>query len=275
MTMLAIFAMLASVFFLAERVIPSRTQALLRRGFFADVMYVPIHYLMRVVINGTVAVMLVHWASQNLPTGTIAILASKPLWVQVLALLLVLDFFFYVMHRLKHRWLWWWRLHETHHSSTDLDWLSTVRFHPLEKALDRLIFLLPLLVLGVSDEALLIWAAVDAFWGMLIHSNVNLRLGPLIYVFNGPELHRWHHSPDLRLQQRNFSNNFSLFDWLFGTAYLVSEEPMTFGLADPAYPQGNLWRQFSYAFRPSPTDPASSSLTLSHSQAKPESAGQH
>lgn len=251
MKMLVLFACLASVFLVAERFRPARAQRLLRRGFFTDVLYVPIHFFMRVIINGTVAVFLVGWARETLPPRTIALLADSPLWAQVLTLLLVLDFFFYVIHRLKHRWRWWWRLHETHHSSQDLDWLSTVRFHPLEKALDRVIYLLPLLALGVSDEALLIWAGVDAFWGMLIHSNLNVRMGPLIYVFNGPEMHWWHHARDARYQQRNFGNNFSLFDWLFGTAYLRPDVPQDFGIEDRAYPEGNLWRQFWYAFRPS------------------------
>lgn len=252
MTMLFIFSVLALGFVVMERVLPSRSQLLLRRGFIADVLYVPIHYFMRVFINGTIAVTLVHWAGQTFPARTVAVLAGEPLWLQVLALLLVLDFFFYVMHRLKHRWTWWWRLHETHHSSIDLDWLSTVRFHPLEKVLDRVVYLLPLLVLGVSDGALITWAAVDAFWGMLIHSNLNLRLGPLIYIFNGPELHRWHHSPNARFQRCNFGNNLSCFDWVFGTAYLPDETPVEFGIEDSAYPQNDIWKQFMYAFRRRP-----------------------
>ena len=256
MKMLVLFACLASLFLVAERLRPARSQPLLRRGFFADVLYVPIHFFMRVIINGTVAVLLAAWARENLPSGTSAMLAEAPLWLQVLVLLVVLDFFFYVIHRLKHQWHWWWRLHETHHSSQDLDWLSTARFHPLEKVLDRVIYLLPLLVLGVSDEALLIWAGVDAFSGMLIHSNLDIRLGPLIYVFNGPEMHLWHHARDARYQQHNFGNNFSLFDWIFGTAYLGPRVPEAFGVDDPAYPEGNLWRQFWYAFRPSaPVNP--------------------
>lgn len=250
MTMLILFACLATVFVVAERLLPARKQRLLRRGFVTDVLYVPIHFFMRVVINGTVAVALGSWARGNLPAGTTAVLADSPLWLQVLVLLVVLDFFFYVIHRAKHQWDWWWRLHETHHSSQDLDWLSTVRFHPLEKVLDRVIYLLPLLVLGVSDEALLVWAGVDAFFGMLIHSNLDIRLGPLIYVLNGPEMHRWHHARDAGSQQVNFANNFSIFDWLFGTASLPSGSPGTFGVDDASYPEGNLWKQFWYAFRP-------------------------
>lgn len=248
--MLVIFAAIACLFVAAERLFPVRAQPLFRRGFFTDVVYVAIQYGLRVIINGTVAVALVEMGRRVLPPEAIGVLRGRPLWAQALVLLLVLDFFFYAMHRLKHRWGWWWRLHETHHSSIDLDWLSSARFHPLEKVLDRTIFLLPLTVLGASDEAVLIWAAVDAFFGMLIHSNVKWRIGPLIYVFVGPEMHRWHHAMDRDRRECNYGNNFSIFDWLFGTAYLTREEPARFGVDSPAYPEGNLVKQFFYAFRP-------------------------
>ena len=131
--MLASFATIAVFFLAAERWWPIRRQPLIRRGFFADVVYVPIHYLMRVVINGTVAVALTETGVRILPGWSLGVLRGQPVWLEALVLLVVLDFFFYVMHRLKHRWGWWWRLHETHHSSADLDWLSSARFHPLEK----------------------------------------------------------------------------------------------------------------------------------------------
>lgn len=248
--LLLIFAAMAFVFFLAERLAPLRPQPIFRQGILADLFYIPIHYLMRIVINGTLAVSLSHAAHQMLPDYTINVLSDQPTWVQTLTLLFVLDFLFYVMHRLKHRYTWWWRLHETHHSSIEMDWLSTARFHPVEKLLDRTIYLLPLLVLGVSDHAMLIWASVDAFFGMFIHSNLNLRIGFLIYLFVGPEMHRWHHSRLHRYQICNFGNNFSIFDWIFGTAYLTRDEPGECGVADHAYPVGSITRQFLYAFRP-------------------------
>jgi sterol desaturase/sphingolipid hydroxylase (fatty acid hydroxylase superfamily) len=248
--MLAAFAAFALLFAAGERLVPLRPQRLLRRGFAADAAYVVIHYLLRVLVNGTLAVALAAWARRVLPASAIGTLARRPVWVQTLVLLLVLDFLFYVMHRLKHQWRWWWRLHETHHSSVDLDWLSTARFHPLEKILDRVVFLLPILVIGPSDRAVVVWAAVDAFFGMFIHANVRWRLGPLIYVFMGPEMHRWHHSRDQKRRDANYGNNFSVFDWVFGTGYLSPEDPAAFGVDDPDYPIGSLARQFVYAFRP-------------------------
>lgn len=96
----------------------------------------------------------------------------------------------------------------------------------------------------------MIWASVDAFFGMLNHANVRWRLGPLIYVFVGPEMHRWHHALDRDRRECNYGNNLSIFDWMFGTAYVGRDEPTGFGVDDPAYPVGNLVRQFFYAFRP-------------------------
>src|SRR5262249_46547501 len=83
-------------------------------------------------------------------------------------------------------------------------------------------------------------------------ANVTWRIGPLIYVFTGPEMHRWHHALDPGRRECNYGNNFSIFDWMFGTASLPRERPARFGIEDPAYPQDDLVGQFLYAFRRAP-----------------------
>jgi len=248
---LALFACFAALFFVAERLSPIHLdQRIVRTGFATDVLYVGIHYFLRVFVNWKVAGALSDLSTDVLPSQFTNLVEDQPTWIQVVVVLLVLDFMFYVMHRLKHRWRWWWRLHETHHSSKELDWFASVRFHPLEKLLDRLIFLLPLTFLGPSDQALLIWSAVDVFFGMFGHSNVTWRIGPLIFLFIGPEMHRWHHALDPQHRDCNFGNNFSVFDWLFGTAYVANELPAAYGVDDAGYPQTNILKQCIYAFRP-------------------------
>lgn len=250
MTVLAMFAAIAGFFFLAERLIPrAPAQRILRGGFFTDTLYMPVQFLMRVLVSFLAASLLTELGSRAMP-GAVSLLAGRPIWLQALVVIVVLDFFFYVMHRLKHRWHWWWRLHETHHSSREMDFLSSVRFHPLEKLLDRLIFLLPLMVLGADEGALLIWSGVDVFFGMLNHSNTRIRLGPLHMIFVGPEMHLWHHVADPSRRECNFGNNLSIFDWMFGTARLYAEEPDGFGVEAPDYPHENIVRQFFFAFRP-------------------------
>ena len=256
MTLLTIFATLAGTFFLAERLWPRRSQPILRRGVFADALYIPLQYAFRVAVSFTAAALLTQIGRRFFP-GRVDLLAGQPLWLQATVVIVTLDFLFYVMHVLKHRWTWWWRLHETHHSSEQLDFLASARFHPLEKLLDRVIFLLPLTVMGADDPALLIWSTLDAFFGMLNHSNVKWRLGkPLIYVFVGPEMHLWHHALDREHRDCNFGNNLSIFDWMFGTAYAPVESPAAFGIDDRPYPHDNIVRQFLYAFRRSTSGPA-------------------
>jgi sterol desaturase/sphingolipid hydroxylase (fatty acid hydroxylase superfamily) len=245
----AIFAALALVFSAAERLLPLREQRFFRRGFATDVAYIGIHYVLRIAINGTIAATLVEIGARTLPAWSVGTLRDRSIWLQAFVVIVVLDFLFYVMHRLKHRWTWWWRLHETHHSSVELDWLATARFHPLEKVLDRLVFLLPLTVIGPSGGALVIWASVDAFFGLFIHSNVKWRLGPLVYIFVGPEMHRWHHALDRDKRECNYGNNLSVFDWVFGTAYVTRDWPDRFGVDAADYPTDNLFRQFVFAFR--------------------------
>jgi len=250
MKILLIFSIIALVFLLAERLLPARPQRLFRSGLITDGFYAVTSILIRFLVNGTLAVGMSHIGQRYLPDYAVGVLLDQPLWIQAVAVIVILDFFFYVMHRLKHRWTWWWRLHETHHSSRELDWFSSVRFHPLEKLLDRGIYLFPLLFLGVSEESLMILAATDALIASFCHANLNWRIGPLIYVFNGPEMHHWHHACGADRRDCNFGNNLSVFDWLFGTAYLSSHEPREFGVDDRNYPEGNIIRQFFYAFRP-------------------------
>ena len=49
-------------------------------------------------------------------------------------------------------------------------------------------------------------------------------LGPFMkYIFNSPEMHIWHHSYELPADRQrgiNFGISLSLWDWLFGTAYI-------------------------------------------------------
>lgn len=249
---LPIYAAVAAFLLVAERLTPARPQPIFRRGLLTDGLYMVINILLRILFNSFLAIQLTQIGQRHLPSYSIGILLEQPLWLQTVAVILVLDFFFYVTHRLKHRWGWWWRLHETHHSSRDMDWFSGVRFHPLERALDRLIFLCPLLVLGASEEALFTLAVVEGSLTAFHHSNLNWRIGPLIYVFIGPEMHRWHHVVDPARRECNYGNILSIFDWMFGTAYITRENPTEFGLTDKNYPEGNFLKQFAYAFRSSP-----------------------
>jgi ornithine lipid hydroxylase len=159
------------------------------------------------------------------------------------------DFLRYWLHRLAHTWTPLWRLHEVHHSPDKLYTTNVFRFHPFEKALQFLGDTLPFLVLGIGTEVLAYYFVFYAISGLLQHANVDIRLGPLNYIFSGPEVHRWHHSRALEESNNNYAHSFVVWDIVFGTYFRPKQKTVDgLGLIDANYPKGFL-RQLGAPFR--------------------------
>ena len=151
--------------------------------------------------------------------------SSLPVVLQVALGLVLLEFGLYWKHRLAHEWPPLWRFHALHHSVTRLWFLNTGRFH-LVDTLSGLAFGIPvLLVLGAPQDVMIMVSAITAIVGILTHSNVEMRCGWLNFVFNTPELHRWHHSKVLAEGNRNYGENLMLFDLLFATYFNAARRP--------------------------------------------------
>lgn len=142
---------------------------------------------------------------------------TGPLLAQIALGLVVVEAGLYWKHRLAHEWPWLWRFHAVHHSVTRLWFFNTGRFHVVDTATGLLVGMPVLLLLGAPQPVLLMVSAVTAVIGMLTHCNIEMRCGPLNYIFNTPELHRWHHSKVLDEGNRNYGENLMLFDMIFGT----------------------------------------------------------
>jgi sterol desaturase/sphingolipid hydroxylase (fatty acid hydroxylase superfamily) len=82
-----------------------------------------------------------------------------------------------------------------------------------------------LTVLGAPVEILTWQSALGAYIGMLTHANVAMRFGLLNLIFNTPELHRWHHSKDVREGNKNYGESLMLWDLLFGTWFRGDYRP--------------------------------------------------
>jgi sterol desaturase/sphingolipid hydroxylase (fatty acid hydroxylase superfamily) len=246
-------AAFAAVVIALERRFPyDDGQPLFRRGFWNDLgMYTIVQsYVMALVITTIVT-----WFDSLTGVSRLQIISGWPIAVQVIASLVVHDFYIYWFHRWQHNNGKLWRVHEAHHSTDQVDWLSGSRSHSLEILINQTIEFAPLVLLGASPVTLMVKGAIDACWGMWIHSNINVRSGALQYVINGPEMHRWHHAVDNDAHNRNFSTKFAVWDWLFGTAFLPrGRKPAGYGIGDPDFPT-NYFKQHAYAFRPnSPRD---------------------
>ena len=172
-----------------------------------------------------------------------------PLWIQVVLGIIVAEFGLYWGHRIAHEWPPLWRFHAVHHSVTRLWIVNTGRFHFVDSLKSIVGAIIVLLMLGAPMEVLTWLSAVTAFIGMLTHCNVDMRFGWLSSVFNTPELHRWHHSRDLREGNKNYSENIMLWDHIFGTYFNTRERrpPEDIGINE-AMPAEFL-KQLAWPFR--------------------------
>jgi sterol desaturase/sphingolipid hydroxylase (fatty acid hydroxylase superfamily) len=177
------------------------------------------------------------------------LVSGWPIAAQVALFLVSHDLYIYCFHRLQHRSPWLWRIHEAHHATADVDWLSGSRSHALEILVNQTIEFAPILLLGAAPEVAIIKVTIDALWGMYIHANIDVKSGRLQRLLNGPEMHRWHHAREAG--DVNFSTKFAFWDWLFGTAYHPAGKPASYGLRDDdearAFPARYLAQQL-YAF---------------------------
>ena len=118
----------------------------------------------------------------------------------------------FLFHRWQHGSALLWRIHEAHHATTDVDWLSGARSHALEILINQTIELAPIVLLGAAPEVALIKLTLDSIWGMYIHANIDVRSRRLQWIINGPEMHRWHHAIEIR-DGVNFATKFAWWDW--------------------------------------------------------------
>ncbi len=218
-----------------ERIAPaSPSQRFLRSGFVTDLIYwLTPYFLYRPLAPKSLTVM-AHalWlAATGSDVVGFAFIAHQPFWAQALEAFVLADFLSYWAHRWLHgRSLW--AFHAIHHGVTELDWLSTIRNHPVNVVLQRVMLTLPLLALGFPVTAILAFAPLSAMYNIFTHANVDWRLGPLAKVFVSPTMHRWHHAVETEGCNANFGEALAIWDVMFGTYYLPDHLPQRLGLAE-------------------------------------------
>jgi sterol desaturase/sphingolipid hydroxylase (fatty acid hydroxylase superfamily) len=143
-----------------------------------------------------------------------------PLWFEVLASFVLLDFAMWLQHLLTHKVPELWRLHKVHHADPDLDVSTAIRFHPGEIVFSVLWKSGWVLLLGVSAPVIIVfelWLAANAIFN---HGNIDLPRGSdrlLRRFLVTPDMHLVHHSVLVREQQSNYGFALTVWDRLFGT----------------------------------------------------------
>jgi sterol desaturase/sphingolipid hydroxylase (fatty acid hydroxylase superfamily) len=143
-----------------------------------------------------------------------------------------------------------WRFHAVHHSVRRLWLVNTGRFHFVDTLVKVVAGVAIAIIIGAPKEMIVWVSAITGFIGFLTHANVEMRGGWLNYIFNTPDLHRWHHSMVIEEGNRNYGENLMFMDQLFGTFFLPAERrpPADIGIRDPM--PSTLVQQIIWPFRP-------------------------
>jgi len=231
-------AALGVVFLVLERFFPRvPEQRLFRRSVLTDLFYVAFNSKYFGLLLGYVTVL---WMARLDSVFALGWLAASPWWVQALLLFITVDFLKWCIHNLLHRVPLLWEFHKVHHSIVEMDWIGDWRFHWVEILVYNGLLYAPTAFLGVSGEIALAVGVFDTLIGHFAHANLRWRFAWLHYVFNTPQMHIWHHNhPDCGPINRNFALSLSIWDWMFGTAYVPGHDPARLGFDGvESYPPG-------------------------------------
>ena len=153
-----------------------------------------------------------------------------PLWVMWVLTFIFIDLIFYIYHRLSHRVRFLWAVHMSHHSSEEMNFAVSFRqawFGPISKV--PFFMLMP--ILGFDPTIIAVAGVISTLWGIVGHTQIINKLGPLEYVFNTPSHHRVHHGANPEYIDKNYGNLLIIWDKMFGT-FEPERKSVTFGLVN-------------------------------------------
>lgn len=147
---------------------------------------------------------------------------SFPYALQFVIGFLALDLTAYLGHRLFHAVGFLWRVHQVHHTETDLDLTTGFRFHPIEGLITQGFALIVIALLDPPPLAVVCAGLAIVLQDFFEHANMRLpRAADRVLrrlIITSP-MHRVHHSEVFAEQNTNFGTIFSFWDRIFGTYF--------------------------------------------------------
>jgi len=166
-----------------------------------------------------------------------------PGWAHVLLFLGLSDFLSYWQHRLMHRVPALWRLHEFHHAAEEFNALTSAREHPLEKAINMVVMVVPALLIGLPTSEFAVVIIAFGAIGLVKHSAIPWHGWFGKYVIQSPRDHFIHHSRSRAHHDQNFANYFPIWDHVFGTYYQGDASGAQLGLDSGDFNQTDPFRE--------------------------------
>lgn len=147
-------------------------------------------------------------------------------WIEIIMAILILDFCIWLQHLLTHKIEFLWRIHRVHHSDTEMDISTAIRFHPIEIALSMALKIGLVYALGADPLSVLIFEILLNGSSIFNHANINIpnKFDKILrFLIVTPDMHRIHHSSDRIEHDTNFGFALSIWDHMFRTYKLRPE----------------------------------------------------
>ena len=163
--------------------------------------------------------------AQNLGIGLFNQIGFS-VWIEIIMVILILDFCIWLQHLLTHKIEFLWRIHRVHHSDTEMDISTAIRFHPIEIALSMALKIGLVYILGADPLSVLIFEILLNGSSIFNHANINIpnRFDKILrFLIVTPDMHRIHHSSDRIEHDTNFGFALSIWDHMFRTYKLRPE----------------------------------------------------
>ena len=118
----------------------------------------------------------------------------------------------------------------SHHSSEEMNFAVSFRqawFGPISKVP----FFMIMPIMGFDPTIIAVAGVVSTLWGIVGHTQIVGKLGPLEYIFNTPSHHRVHHGSNPQYIDKNYGNLLIIWDKMFGS-FEPEKKPVVFGLVN-------------------------------------------
>ncbi|MDO6737273.1 sterol desaturase family protein [Wenyingzhuangia sp. 2_MG-2023] len=234
-----------------------KQQGIFRKDFWLDGFYMFFNFfLFTIFISGIYALFsnLINFLGFNITDFAVLNIQKLNPATQLLVFFVISDFFQWFTHVLLHRYDFFWKFHQIHHSVKEMGFAAHLRYHWMENILYKPLKTFAIMLLGgFEPEQAYIVHFIAICIGHLNHSNLNITWGPLKYVFNNPVMHLYHHAYNLPKNKKygvNFGISLSLWDYIFRTYYIPKvDENTKLGFKGDENIPTSFWKQLWVGFR--------------------------
>lgn len=158
---------------------------------------------------------------------------AMPLVLNIILQIILIDLVMYWWHRINHLVSFFWRFHRFHHSDTQMNSTTTLRFHPIEQVLSSLMKFALFPLLGLSVAGVLAYGFL--FFPVILIHHSNIRVTDKLdryyrKLFVSPLMHRTHHSRIKKETDSNYGSVFPFWDRCFNSYTAKASTPVDFGI---------------------------------------------